>query len=209
MHIGRYYVFLLFIFVQLIQSPLTFYFVTAPATDPSHMDVSSLLESIQNFEENNLPSGDAETAAAALPHTMRHQYLIDEVTQSFITTLHNVKNGKWKAAILPVTHRLHGKSKSAPKILVDLGGKKTPAKVQLANKALIDWMAVMKKKSNKPSEVKWYQPSTQNQRLRTLLGSLSKQYDWRFDINDFSFKGGLKAFLNNLYQKRFKEYGKV
>ena len=34
----------------------------------------------------------------------------------------------------------------APRILVHLGGEKIPEKVQVANKALIDWMAVMRKK---------------------------------------------------------------
>ena len=67
----------------------------------------------------------------------------------------------------------------------------------------------MRKKSTKNDRCPWYQPSTQNQRLRTLLGSLSKKYDWKVDIGDFSFLGGLKGFLDKLYTKRFSEYRKV
>ena len=78
----------------------------------------------------------------------------------------------------------------------------------IANKALIDWMASMKKKSP-GSKCIWYQPSTQNQRLRTFLGSCSKRYDWSFEISDFNFKGGLKGFIDKLYAKRFQEFACV
>lgn len=67
----------------------------------------------------------------------------------------------------------------------------------------------MRKKSKNPPDFPWYQPSTQNQRLRTLLGSTSKTYGWQYDVADFSFKGGLKGFLDKLYKKRYIEFGKV
>ena len=63
-------------------------------------------------------------------------------------------------------------------------------------------------KSKNSSDFPWYQPSTQNQRLRTLLGSTSKEYGWKYKMSDFSFKGGLKGFLDKLYSKRYKEFGK-
>ena len=78
----------------------------------------------------------------------------------------------------------------------------------IANKALIDWMASMKKKSA-VSKCIWYQPSTQNQRLQTFLGSCTKRYDWSFEIGDFNFKGGLKGFVDKLYAKRFGKFAHV
>ena len=96
-----------------------------------------------------------------------------------------------------------------PKLLINFDDEKMPEKVQIANKALIDWMAEMQKKSKNSSDFPWYQPSTQNQRLRTLLGSMSKEYRWKYEMSVFSFKGGLKGFLDKLYSKRYKGFGKV
>ena len=168
-----------------------------------------MLAALTKHEENFKPSDDSVLATHCLPHSIRHQYLIDAVTQDFLTALHNVPNGKWRDSLQPVPHKLTGRKKMAPKLLIDLGGEKMPEKVQIANKALIDWMAVMRKKSKNSSDFPWYQPSTQNQRLRTLLGSTSKEYGWKYEMSDFSFKGGLKGFLDKLYSKRYKEFGKV
>lgn len=168
-----------------------------------------LLAAITDHEEQHPPANDAVLATHALPHTLRHQYLIDAVTQDFLNALYNVPEKKWHSLLEPVPHHLNGRRKMAPKLLVKLGGEKIPEKVQIVNKALVDWMAVMRKKAKNLSGCPWYQPSTQNQRLRTLLGSTSKSYGWRYDMSDFSFKGGLKGFLDKLYAKRYKEFGEV
>ena len=118
-------------------------------------------------------------------------------------------NDKWKDALIAVPRKGLTGEKKGPKILVELGGRKNLVKVQLANKALIDWMSLMKKKNCRPGKVDWYQPSTQNQHLRTFLGNCSKHYDWNIELSDFSFKGGLKGFIEKLYAKGFKDHKEV
>ena len=98
--------------------------------------------------------------------------------------------------------------KKYPRILVEVGGLKTPSKIMLLNKALIDWMAVCNKKKA-AAKCHWYQPSTQNQRLRTLFGSCAKRFDWQIEVGDFDFKGRLKGFVETLYMKRYKEFADV
>ena len=186
---------------------LTFFLIEPIGDNDS--SISDMLAVITKHEEENRPVNDSLLATHALPHTIRHQFLIDSVTQDFLNALYNVPHEKWKSALQPIPHKLTGREKMAPKLLIDLGGEKIPEKIQIANKALIDWMAVMRKKSKNPPDFPWYQPSTQNQRLRTLLGSTSKSYGWRYEMSDFSFKGGLKGFLDKLYAKRYKEFGKV
>ena len=66
-------------------------------------------------------------------------------------------------------------------------------KIRLANKTMVDWMDICKKKSKNVGKCQWYQPSTQNQRLRTFFGSCTKHFDWRFEVNNFDFKDGLKG----------------
>ena len=164
---------------------------------------------IHEFEQNHdKPTDDSRLAAASLPHTIRHQYLIDEVTSDFITALSKFPDNKWKSALNPVEHKGVTGKKSYPRILVEVGGLKTPSKIMLLNKALIDWMAVCKKKSA-AAKCPWYQPSTQNQRLRTLFGSCAKRFDWQIEVGDFDFKGGLKGFIETLYMKRYKEFADV
>ena len=74
-------------------------------------------------------------------------------------------------------------------------------------------MAIIKKKNSKANSSNgkfvWYQPSTQNQRLRTFLSSTCKEFDWRYEMSDFIFKGGVKAFLDILYSNRLSLHGKV
>ena len=41
------------------------------------------------------------------------------------------------------------------------------------------------------------------------MGSCHKRYNWRYEISDFTFRGGLKGFLDTLYSQRFVEFGKV
>ena len=174
-----------------------------------NLDPESLLNAINKHEAIFDPTNDSRLALAALPHTQRHEYLIDSVTNDFLSALANVPNDKWTDALCLVSFRTFGKKKTHPRILVEAGGEKNPSKVMLVNKALIKWMAVMRKKASpKDKMCQWYQPSTQNQRLRTFLGSCNKQYDWRYEINDFNFTGGLKGFMDKLYRKIFKEFGK-
>ena len=110
-----------------------------------NLNPESLLEAINKHEAIFAPTDDSRLALAALPHTQQHEYLIDTVTNDFLLCLANVPNSKWTEALKPVKFKTFGKKVRHPKILVDIGGEKTPTKVMIANKALIDWMASMKK----------------------------------------------------------------
>ena len=173
------------------------------------IDIQAILSSIEELEISKPTTGDARLAIAALPHTERHQWLIDEVTNDFLTSLQKMPNNKWTDSLVSIPRKGVGGEKTAPKILVGIGGTKNTTKIMLANKALIDWMSVCKKKNCKLGKVEWYQPSTQNQRLRTFLANCSKKYDWQIEMNDFNFKGGLKGFIDKLYAQRFKKYKQV
>ena len=67
------------------------------------------------------------------------------MTNDFLQALANVPNSKWTEALKPVKFKTFGKKTTHPRILVEIGGVKNPTKVMIANKALIDWMAAMKK----------------------------------------------------------------
>ena len=55
----------------------------------------------------------------------------------------------------------------------------------------------------------WYQPSTQNQRLRTFFGTVQRVFNWQLQQSDFNFNSGLNGFIKELYATREKEFGKV
>ena len=167
------------------------------------------LRSILASEKSNPVLSDAYLAAAALPHSIAHQYTIDWVTKDFIDALASCPEDKWQALLEPVEYMSMTGMTHAPKILVDLGGTKSTAKLMLANKSVIDWMAVIRKKPAKGQKCPWYQPSTQNQRLRVFFGSVQKCFNWTYELKDFNFKGGIKAFLDTLYAKRLAEFGEV
>ena len=67
---------------------------------------------------------------------------------------------------------LNGEKVMVPAIFIELGGKRTPEKLQIANKAMVKWMRILKKiKITKNNRFTWYQPVTQNQMLRTFIWS--------------------------------------
>ena len=67
----------------------------------------------------------------------------------FLTALINFPSNKWCDGLKSVNYTgLNGKEKG-PKILVQMVGVKDNTQLMLANKAIIDWMAVMKNKSCK------------------------------------------------------------
>ena len=87
-------------------------------------DNNSLLDALVLFEDTNIPSSDSILAPSALPHTNRHEWLIDEVTTSFLDALAAVPDKKWRDALLPVPFKGMNGEKTGPKILVDVGGIK-------------------------------------------------------------------------------------
>ena len=103
-----------------------------------------------------------------------------------------------------------GLTSQAPSLFVALGGQKTAQKLQLCNKALVMWMKHTKKKRKAPKDkFIWYQPVSQNQRLRTFIAVMQNRFGWQFLLNDFNFKGGVVPEVQRLYEKRYKEVGKV
>ena len=143
---------------------------------------------------------------------------IYEISDNYLNCLACYKNDKWTDLLVEVDFDGPDHT-SAPLILLAIGGTKSSTKLQLANLSLIDWMAATKKKNMKPLKqnnnklkqggVPYYQPSTQNQRLRTFFGTVTRIFDWQYDLVDFNFNRGLNEFLKDLYKKREQEFGKV
>ena len=129
--------------------------------DPDNLlDSDDLLDQINLFEDTHgIPTGDSRLATVSLHHTLRHQFLIDKVINDFVTSLSRFPDNKWSLALKPAKHRCVTGKKVYPTILVDAGGLKIPSKIMLLNKALIDWMAVYKKKSHF-TKYPLYQPFT-------------------------------------------------
>ena len=181
-------------------------------------NLSNLLDEIKEYNRKVIPDNDAALALNSLPHTKSHETHINAVLDDYVNCLLCYKDNKWTELLRPVS--FDGPSfTTAPFILVEIGGEKNPTKTQLANLSLIDWMAASQKKCFKPIKQKgkklkqggfpYYQPSTQNQRLRTFFGTASRLFTWQYDICDFNFNCGLGGFLKDLYAKREKEFGKV
>ena len=83
-------------------------------------------------------------------------------------------------------------------------------KVKLVNEMLVDFAASMKLAKPAKDVCPFLQPSTQCQYLRSLLAGMKDDYGWDFTLDSsFNFKGGVKAVLDQLFQKRRKEYGNV
>ena len=65
-----------------------------------------------------------------------------------------------------------------------------------------------KQKGENSPDCPYYQPSVQNQHVRTFFGMMKERYGWDYSFKkDFSFTGGLVPFLKKLYAKRHEEYG--
>ena len=96
-----------------------------------------------------------------------------------------------------------------PACLPDTGGD-LRFKVKLVNEMLVDFAASMKLAKPAKDVCPFLQPSTQCQYLRSLLAGMKDDYGWDFTLDSsFNFKGGVKAVLDQLFQKRRKEYGNV
>ena len=77
-------------------------------------------------------------AASSLPHSPKHQYLIDEVTSDFLSTLSDVPNNKWLDALLLVPHTGLNGERLVPKLLVDLEAQKQGIKHDISRYYLLN-----------------------------------------------------------------------
>ena len=171
--------------------------------------ISEMLGHLCQHERKYSTDNDSILAMAARPFTNNHHSKIDDVIEDFMFCLSSYSNNKWTNFLSSVPFQgLQGESR-APAILVVCGGHVTPSRLTFINKALIDWQAVTQKKSRGSGSFGWYQPSTQNQRLRIFLGNVKQRFDWRVQVTDLNFPGGLSPFLNRLYAERLKAFGKV
>ena len=86
-------------------------------------------------------------------------------------------------------------------------GKKTLKKKYLLNSMLVDWLIRFKKLNAHNVKVPYYQPSCQNQYIRTFFANMKKHYGWNWSEGDFKgFKGSLAGAMMECYKARRKEF---
>ena len=182
-------------------------------TDETYIDpeIQKFLTLVQ--EEGFEPGTDTTLAMTCLSTTQRHDIHSLNVIDDFIQCLRVVPNSKWLQMLTPVANpfRLDRNSpKEIPALFLMCSGKENYGKRKLANLALIEWQGRTRKENVKDdSKLIWYQPSTQNQRLRTFFGTMCQWFDWQFTLNSFTFVRGLDGFLKALYSSRLKKFADV
>ena len=97
-----------------------------------------------------------------------------------------------------------------PLAFTEVAGTKTPLKLQLANAMLVDWQLNDKKSTSESknfSGCPYYQPSTNNSRIRSFFGFMSKYHDWKFTTGCFvNFEGCLSGVISTIYEQRRIEF---
>jgi hypothetical protein len=101
-------------------------------------------------------------------------------------------------------------AKMVPRAFTAVAGEKTPIKLQLANAMLVDWQLNDKKVNSGSKDFSgcpYYQPSTNNGRIRSFFGFMSKYHDWKYTTGCFvNFEGCLSGVISTLYEQRRNEY---
>ena len=83
-------------------------------------------------------------------------------------------------------------------------------KVKLVNEMLVDFAASMKLAKPKKDWCPYLQRSTQCQYLRSLLAGMKDDYGWDYQLDSlFKFKVGVKTVIDQLFEKRRKEFDNV
>ena len=136
-----------------------------------------------------------------------HHNLKDVVLKDFVSCL-KTNGGKWEPLLVPTKVKLpNGNVAAVPLFVKVLVGKKNQAK--LANKIVIDWQVVTKKKGVHP-KCPWYQPSTQCQRLRTFFGNMKNKFLWKIKLEkDFTGEKMISTVMGSLFTQRLKKYASV
>lgn len=94
-----------------------------------------------------------------------------------------------------------------PRLIVAISGDREPCKQELANRAFCCWQTRAKKAKCAEGECPFYQPSSQNMELRTLIGKLKAKYNFKYVLGDFNqFPGSLGSVLKALYSQRLEEW---
>ena len=111
----------------------------------------------------------------------------------------------YKDLLLPVRSRdiFRRKPTFVPAIFAVLAGPVTRTKIQLANKAIVDWQIRMRKERLGKNKCPWHQPSTQCVEYRSFLARMRNSHDWGFSEKHFAgFVGSVKSILDDLFTKR-------
>ena len=171
-------------------------------------DIEKTLTSLALFAEKN-PNNDYDLVQVAVGCSANHHKLKFDVLNDCVNCL-KTYGGKWESFLVPTKVKLpNGEQTTVPLFVKVLAGKKNQARLELANKIIIDWQLVTKKKGDNP-KLPWYQPSTQAQRLRVFFGSMNNTYFWEMKLEE-DFKGDkmISAVCEVLFAQRLKKYGHV
>ena len=147
----------------------------------------------------------------ANPHSEKHEHHSKVCMDDFIKVLTEHGQNAFSDLLMTIPFEgPDGETSEVPKLFVALGGDRTGQKLQLSNKALVLWMkhTRKKRKSAKDKHV-WYQPVTQNQHLCTFISAMQSRFGWDMKLEDYNFRGGVLPEVQRLYEKRYKEFGKV
>ena len=178
---------------------------------PLGLDNDSLMKQLADLK--NLSTWDTDDKKLALVDPLmnmkRHEKLKCKVLMDYLACLKTYGNNKWTKLLHKIPFQISdGTTIDVPLIIVVCSGPPTNTKKGIANQSLIDWNATTRKKTgNKFCE--WYEPGTQNQRIRTFFGEVSKKYGWQMKLKDFNYHTLLMPFLARLYKKRRAEYKAV
>ena len=173
----------------------------------SPLDLRKELTRINKAEKAN--KGEIDLATMAMGCTKRHNSLKCEVLRDYVDCL-STKPDAWGMLLVPCKFiDIAGDEVEIPRIFSVLAGEVTNEKVAIANKSLVTWQAMTKKKSTskQSQQLPWYQPVTQSQRLRTFFSTCQQQYRWQLSIDDFNSSGQLGPFMSSLFEERRLQYG--
>ena len=175
--------------------------------DPApQIDLRRELTRIKKAEKGNKDNVDLATQAMGC--TKSHNTLKCEVLRDYVDCL-STQPSTWAKLLTPIPFLdTSGTEIEIPRIFSDLAGEITSAKVAIANKSLITWQKMTKKKSTskQSQQLPWYQPVTQSQRLRTFFSACQKQYHWQLNLDHFNGDGQLGPFMSNLFEERRAKY---
>ena len=97
-----------------------------------------------------------------------------------------------------------------PACFVVCSGKKTPEKLHLTNRMVVDWQVRFQKIRYKKDECPFYQPMAQNMLIRTFFGAMKNFHGWLWTDSDFcKFKGLLAGIIEEIYNKRREQWVSV
>ena len=113
----------------------------------------------------------------------------------------------YKKLLEPVILKRRGKNRTIPALFAILSGTVTRNKVELANRALVDWQVRVRKKVVGKKGCPWFQPSSQATDYKTFLGKMYKEYDWELSQSDFKgFEGSVNAVTEKMFNDRREEW---